>query len=69
MQIYTCTKFKGHWPVGVAAVVVAKTRTQACLLLEFELEKAGLPQTITWDDMQFLCTTEARAVILNDGEY
>lgn len=69
MQIYTCTKFKGHWPVGVAAVVVAKTRSMACYLLEQELEKAGLKQSLSMDDMKPLSKAVQSAVILNDGDY
>lgn len=42
MNIYTNTVFEGHYPVGSAAIVVAKDAFQATDLLLKELAKHGL---------------------------
>jgi hypothetical protein len=44
MRVFTCTNFKGRWPVGVAAVITAETREEALRELQEALEVADLPQ-------------------------
>lgn len=69
MNVYTCTKFNGFYPVGTAAVVVANTASFAAACLNYELENAGLEQSAKPEDMILVDTTEAHAIILCDGNY
>ncbi len=43
MAIYTCTGFKGHYPVGTSAVIVANGEEHArrLLLASMKLERAA----------------------------
>lgn len=69
MKIYTTTKFTGHWPVGVAAVVVAPNKAAAVDVLEFRLKEHGLPQKVREEDLDELNVRLPDAHILRDGEY
>ena len=69
MNIYTYTDFKGHWPVGVAAVMVAENRDQAVELLEKRLNRIGLAQTIDSKKVILVSTSSPHVLILNDGNY
>lgn len=73
MNIYTCTTFKGHWPVGTAAVVIASDEAQGAALLAQELVRVGLPQVVSESALKRLCGaangTRAGVLVLNDGEY
>ena len=67
MNVYTCTDHDGHWPVGVASVVVANDVVEATNLLAHALADVGLDLkafTLTVLDL-----THPHAVILNDGSY
>jgi hypothetical protein len=44
LHVYTCNNFKGLWPTGVAAVVVACDAEDAELMLRNYLTSQGLPQ-------------------------
>lgn len=71
MNIYTNTTFRGHWPVGTAAVVRAETDVEAAELLSEMLKEYGLEQTVMPKDM-ILFPDHPKAVpvrILNDGDY
>lgn len=65
--VWTCTDHAGHYPVGVASVVVAETGDQACDLLNAELVNRGLKPG--GYSMVELRTDRPRAVVLNDGNY
>ena len=69
MKIYFNRTFKGHYPVGTSAVIVAESRVAGRKLLEAELERHGLLQKIPAADMQEIDVTEAQVVILCDGNY
>lgn len=69
MDIFTHTRFTGHWPVGVAAVVVATSAQQALEILNAELGKLDLPADAKIEDLQCVDVHSARAIILNDGDY
>jgi len=70
MKIYTCTNFKGHYPVGTAAVVVANNRQEAERVLEDELHNLNLPQDRHWEPrLTEALTDTAYAIILNTGDY
>lgn len=68
MNVYYCTDFDGHYPVGTSAVVAAETEEQAQELLLAELVEHGLPQNrkIT---LHRINVTVPRAFILQDGDY
>jgi len=68
MRIYTCNDFEGHWPVGTAAVIVAKSKRKAQHLLAAEMVKEGLKPDGT-ETLVEIDTSVLGAHILNDGEY
>ena len=68
MNVYTCNTFHGHWPVGTAAVVVAKDEAEARNLLSIELLKQGLGLS-DFDELVELDLTKPQATILNNGDY
>lgn len=67
MNVYTCTDHDGHWPVGVASVVVANDAVEANWLLAAALTEAGLDSK--GFTLKVLDLTHPHAVILNDGNY
>lgn len=69
MKVWTNTQFEGHWPVGVAAVVVADTRGQAAEMLNQQLTKRGLSPSATADQFDPLPTHTPLVAILRDGDY
>lgn len=69
MNIYTCTGFQGHYPVGTAAVVVAQDRGHARRLLNRELAAQNLPEITDLKQIQLVDSTVAKATILLNGEY
>lgn len=68
MKIFTCNSFRGRWPVGTAAVVVAEGLPEAELLLMEKLIALGLPQKEKLELIE-LPLENPQAVILNDGDY
>lgn len=71
MKVYTCTEFKGYWPVGTCAVVVAENRSHAAHLLTLQIIAQGLPKQmpLSHEDMIEIDTTVQGATILLDGNY
>lgn len=69
MQTWTCNNFKGHYPVGVGAVVTAKTIEQACLKLEIELAEHGITQKVLPTQLVLFPTKNCHVRILADGNY
>lgn len=69
MNVYTTTKFKGHYPIGSAAVITATSKEHAVELLEAELTRIGLAQKITVDQIEELDVAMPKAVVLVDGNY
>lgn len=67
-RVFTCTDHAGHWPVGVASVIVANDAAEAKSLLDAELVRHGLdphePYTLAEMDM-----SKSSAPILCDGDY
>ena len=45
MRVFTCTDHAGHWPVGVASVVVAENISIAYETLMGELANQGLARS------------------------
>lgn len=67
MKLWTSTDHPGHYPVGVASIILAETHSQACDLLQDALRSKGLPTlpfSLEEVDMEVL-----QAIILNDGDY
>lgn len=71
MKVFTCTNFEGHYPVGAAAVVVARDEKKAKELLDLELRTQGLElgdATLT-EICMASSTTEPVVLVLADGNY
>lgn len=68
MKVFYSTDHDGHWPVGVASVVVAPSESIARLCLAEKLLELGLdaskPFTLTE-----LVTSRTQVLILRDGDY
>ena len=71
MKVWTCNNFRGHWPVGTAAVVAADSIERACDVLSEMLAEEGLPQEIKPEQLQECPVPEVGfgVRILNDGDY
>lgn len=68
MKVFYNHQFRGHYPVGTSAVVVAYDAYDAADRLEAELRNAGLPQTIPTNDMIEI-ELAPQVIILQDGNY
>ena len=70
MKVWMHNKFRGHYPVGTAAVVIAADRENAVTYLQMALGEADLPeQEIDPADFMELTFTDGSYYILNDGDY
>jgi hypothetical protein len=69
LRVFVNTKFDGHSPVGVAAVVFAEDAKEAAEQLIGELHTVGLPQTVDPADMVEICPNGPTAYVLCDGNY
>lgn len=69
MRVWACISFKGHWPVGTAAVVVAKNKRQAQRVLEKKLTEVHLSQKVPLGDIFEVDLDSPHALILRDGNY
>lgn len=67
-RVYACTNFRGHWPVGVASVVVAIDKREARRLLTQKLQEAGISVEDKLD-LSEIDLQNKGAVILNDGDW
>ena len=61
--------FEGHYPVGTAALVIAKTQGRAAYLLNAELRRKGLPGDVKPEEMVLTLPDEEQVIILHDGDY
>ena len=68
MKIWTNKKFTGFYPVGTAAVVVARDAESATEYLNLFLAEAGLGET-TPEDFEEMPHKEGEVRILCDGNY
>jgi hypothetical protein len=70
-QVFTFTNFTGHYPVGTAAVVVAKSKSEAIMLMDEQLAESGLPALDEQEDVKILKVDldVYHAEILLDGDY
>lgn len=72
-KIYYITGFRGYWPVGTAAIMIARSPEEAKALLENELAERDieLKQEIRIDQIKQIDPARSiqAAIILNDGNY
>ena len=68
LKVFTCNNFKGHYPVGSAAVIIAYNETEAMVLLNRELSGLGFKQDETLI-VKELNLSSPKVVILCDGNY
>ena len=68
MKVFVCTDHDGHWPVGVASVIVAPNEEAARALLRVALKERWLngDQPFTLKEID---TLNRKAYILRDGDY
>ena len=68
MKVFTCKDHDGHWPVGVASVVVAESKGEATRLLVQALHEHGLDGGATFT-LQELSVAVPDVRVLNEGNY
>lgn len=69
-KLYACTNFKGHYPVGTAAIVVARGPNAAIAQLRGVLAAANLSQDEDWKpELKEFKIDQPGAYILRDGDY
>lgn len=68
MRVFYSTDHDGHYPVGIASIVVAPNEDSARVILSEILKQHGLngdkPFTLTE-----LNTTSPKVLVLRDGDY
>lgn len=68
LRVFTCTDHEGHWPVGVASIVVADNEASARAILGGELYKHGLTQDKSFT-LREVDLARPNAIVLMDGDY
>lgn len=68
MKVFVNTSFRGHYPVGTSAVVIAKNAQEAAEMLTVEVS-AIRTQTIKAEDMIEVKSRIASVTILQSGDY
>lgn len=69
-RVFAFTGFKGHWPVGTAALVIAQDINEAAAMLSAELTERGLEQVINVKEAVEVNPAAGKGVrILVDGDY
>ena len=69
MKVWLNKKFKGYYPVGVAAVVIADDVVSAERMLNEELKSCGLEQTAKAENFVECLIDQPSVMILCDGNY
>ena len=69
MKLFYNKEFEGLYPVGTAAIVVAKDSTRAAQMLQAELEDKGMHQTVLPSSMVEFKGNKELVIIVNDGDY
>ena len=69
MRVFTHTGFTGHYPVGVAAIIVAEYPYMALGMLNEELRQRGLPGNAQPEDLMEVDLENESCEILMDGNY
>lgn len=68
MNVYYSKDFEGHYPVGAAALVVAKNKGAARKLLDQQLDSEGLKQSKPYT-LHKVSVSVPRVIMLLDGDY
>lgn len=68
MRVYTCTDFRGHYPVGASALVLAGNKGQARKILLEKLKEIGLEQKEPISLVE-IPQDKQSVHILQDGDY
>jgi hypothetical protein len=69
MKTWTCNNFKGHYPVNTALVVTADNIELAIIMVETQLIREGLQQTIEPEQLIPLPIHHRHVRILCNGDY
>lgn len=69
LRVFYNDTFTGRYPVGVCAIVVARSAHEAACILAEKLAHGGIPQAIMDRDMKELPLTGPRVLVVNDGDY
>ncbi len=72
MKLFYSTDHAGHWPVGVASIVVAENEDDARRLLAEALAAEGLRAQSSRDDgftLHEIDLSKGHAIVLNNGDY
>ena len=70
MKVFICKDHDGHWPVGVASVVVAKSKKSAKKLLDAALLSEGLKKCeLSPYTLEEVSLEEPRAYVISSGDY
>jgi hypothetical protein len=67
-KVFYCTDHDGHYPVGVASIIVAPNEASAREALKATLNDMGLKGNNPFT-LQELDTSKNRVVVLADGNY
>lgn len=69
MRVFYTNDFRGHWPVGTAAVIVARNLDEAYVLMTSQLIALGLAKDNSNFTIKELTTDSTQVVVLCDGNY
>lgn len=70
MKVFFARGFEGHYPVGTSAVIVARNKDEAHVLLNSQLIGMGLPQKKESNyELEEVATDRTGVIILQDGDY
>lgn len=69
LKVFTNTEFEGMYPVGTAAVIIAKDKHDAARLLSDQLSDAGMESNVGIEHMIEVNISESKAIILCNGDY
>lgn len=71
MKVFYSTSFKGHNPVGTAAIIIAPSKDWALATLRTKLDLLEIKQDreLTLDDIVEVDTHNGSVNVLQDGNY
>ena len=69
MNVYTCNSFRGYYPVGAAAAIVAENVSEATKLLNEKLKSMSLDNSVGEEQLNVIDQTKKSVLILVDGNY
>lgn len=69
MKVFMCVEFKGHYPIGTAAVTVADDIECARRNFNEALKESGLPDLTSDDEITEIPTHSDYTVIMCEGNY